>query len=143
MESQASEKLNEAVTMTAVVSSKGTGKKTMLTAGVGGVAGQLLGEKLGNKNVPTSPGGIAGYMVMALSDASLAFFKMKRGLLKNSAGDLLVSVPRGSVSAFTFGGGALTSGLNIELNDGTVWALEVPRAGKGKAERIRRALVEI
>lgn len=39
MEQQASEKLGESVSMVATVSTKGTGKRTMLTAGIGGVVG--------------------------------------------------------------------------------------------------------
>ncbi len=138
MESKVAAKTNESISLAVVVSSKGMGKKMMMTAGV---AGQAIASATMNKKAPTSPGEHSGYIVMALGPSKLSFFKMKRGLLSNSPGDLLVEVPRESVTNYAIGGGALTSELTIELNDGTVWALEVPKVGKGKAEKLRKELL--
>jgi len=144
MKSKVAAKTNESISLAVVVSSKGMGKKMMMTAGVAGVAGmagQAIASATMNKKAPTSPGEHSGYIVMALGPSKLSFFKMKRGLLSNSPGDLLVEVPRESVTNYAIGGGALTSELTIELNDGTVWALEVPKVGKGKAEKLRKELL--
>jgi hypothetical protein len=61
-------------------------------------------------------------------------------MLKNSVGRLLVAHPRASVRKFTVGGGTLTSEVEVELDDGTNYALEVPRAQKGGAEKLAKAL---
>ncbi len=79
-------------------------------------------------------------MIAALSPTKLAFFKMKRGLMKNGCGELLETLERAEVASWTWGGGALTAALTVSLTDGTSWELEVPRASKGAAERLGKAL---
>ena len=144
MESDAAAKLGEAVELTTVVSPHGQGK-TLMTAGVirqvAGVAGALAVTHRSAKERPDTPGGFkGGYMVLALGATKVGFFSMKRGLLKNTAGELIEELPREAITGFELGGGTLTSPLKVTLDDGTVWDLEVPRAQKGKTEKIAHAL---
>lgn len=144
MESQATELLGEAVSRTAVVSPKGQGKKFM-TAGVAGqlagVAGAMMADAKAGKRPPTTPGDFSGgYMVIGLGETQIAFFEMKRGLMKNGVGKLLVAHPRESVTRFDIGGGTLTAVVTVELADGTNYLLEVPRAQKGGAEKLAKEL---
>ena len=144
MESTAAEAMGEAVSMTTVVSPKGQGK-TMMAAGmarqVSGLTGSLGVEQLARSKRTDTPGGYkGGYMVLALGETKLGFFEMKRGLLSNKAGQLLEEVARAEVLTFELGGGTLTSALTVALEDGTSWELEVPRAHKGKTERMAAAL---
>jgi hypothetical protein len=141
MVEQTAKVLGEPVELTGIISPKGQGKRMMTVGVLGGVAGQLAADKIGNKKAPSLPGGQrSGYMVVALSPTKLAFFKMKRNLIRSSAGDLLEARPRDTVTRFELGGGALTSQLAVEFEDGTNYELEVPRAHKGKAEKIAAAL---
>lgn len=145
MEQQAAEKLGEPVRLVATVSSKGTAKSIM-TAGVarqlGGAIGAATAGTLANRGSLDTIAGHKGYMVLALSDANLAVFKQKSGLLKPSCGDLLGSLPRDGITAFELGGGTLTSPLKLTLADGTELEFEVPRAHKGKVEKIQQALAK-
>ncbi len=143
MEQQAAEKLGEPVMMVATVSSKGTAKSIM-TAGVarqlGGAIGAAAAGTLAHRGSLATIAGNKGYMVLALTEANLAVFKQKTGLLKPSCGDLLGSLSRENISSFELGGGTLTSPLNVTLADGTELEFEVPRAHKGKVEKIQQAL---
>lgn len=143
MESKVAAKAGEPVSVAVVVSSRGTGKKMMLTAGgagVAGVAGQVAAESVLNRKGPGTPGDRRGHMVMAITPTRLVFYTMKHGLLTNSPGDFLAEHPRDSLASFEVGSGKLTAELSIEFQDGTVYALEVPKVGKGKAERISKEL---
>lgn len=143
MEQQAAEKLGEQVSVVATVSTKGTGKKIM-TAGVaqqlGGALGATAAGSIAGKSMPGGPGGHSGYMVLAVGERSLGMFKQKTGLLKPSCGDLLETIPLEQITRFELGGGALTAPLVIGLADGSEFALEVPRAHKGKVEKLKAAL---
>jgi hypothetical protein len=143
MEQQATEKLGEQVRMVATVSTKGTGKKIM-TAGVaqqlGGALGATAANSIAKKRSPGGPGGHSGYMVLALGETNLGMFKQKTGLLKPSCGDLLETIPLDQITKFELGGGALTAPLVVGLADGSEFELEVPRAHKGKVEKLRAAL---
>ena len=139
MEDQASEKLGEKVSMVATASTKGTGKKTMLTAGVGGVLGAAAAAAVSNRGTS----GLAdykGYLVLGLGEKNLGVFKQKTGLLKPSCGDLLETIPLDQVAKFELGGGALTAPLVLGLKDGSELEFEVPRAHKGKIEKLKAAL---
>ncbi|MFN0095703.1 MAG: hypothetical protein ACKVVT_13120 [Dehalococcoidia bacterium] len=139
MDDDAAKTLGKPVLATAVVSPKGQGRRIMAAGALrqaAGLAGAMVGEKLAKPRGNTPGGFTGGYMVMALTADDLAFFQMKRGLLKNGAGELLETVPRAEVEAMEFGGGKLTTELTVQLTDGTSWALEVPRANKGGAEKI-------
>lgn len=133
MEQQAAEKMGEAVSTVATVSTKGTGKKIM-TAGVarqlGGAIGGAAAETFGSKR--------AG--MMALGEKNLGLLKQKTGLLKPSCGDLLEAIPLDQVTKMELGGGALTAPLVVTLADGAQIELEVPRAHKGKVEKFKAAL---
>ncbi len=139
MEQQASEKLGESVSMVATVSTKGTGKRTMLTAGIGGVVGAAAAAAVANRG-KDALGEYKGYVVLGLGEKNLGVFKQKTGLLKPSCGDLLASIPLEEVTSFEVGGGALTAPLTIGLTDGSELEFEVPRAHKGKAEKLGAAI---
>jgi hypothetical protein len=143
MEQQAAEKMGEAVSIVATVSTKGTGKKIM-TAGVarqlGGALGGAAAETMGSKRAGSGLEGHSGYVVLAIGEKSLGLLKQKTGLLKPSCGDLLETIPLDQVANMELGGGALTSPLTIGLADGTEIELEVPRAHKGKVEKVKAAL---
>lgn len=145
MEQQASEKLGEPVHLVATISSKGTAKSIM-TAGVarqlGGAIGAATAGTLANRGSVDTIAGHKGYMVLALTDGSLAVFKQKTGLLKPSCGELLGSLERSSIETFELGGGTLTSPLTIGLGDGSHLEFEVPRAHRGKVEKIQQALAQ-
>ena len=140
MEARAAKMLGVDVTHAAVVSPKGQGKRLM-TAGAArqaaGLAGMLAHDAVASKDRPDAPGGFTGgYIVMALTADSVAFFTMKRGIFRNSLGELLERVSRAEVAGFTFGSGMTTVPLTISLADGTAWELEVPRANKRSAEKL-------
>lgn len=143
MEQQAAEKLGEPVQLVATISSKGTAKSIM-TAGVarslGGAIGAATAGTLANRGGVDTIAGNKGYMVLALTDSNLAVFKQKSGLLKPSCGDLLGSLSREAITSFDLGGGTLTSPLKVTLANGTELDFEVPRAHKGKVEKIQQAL---
>ena len=143
MEEQAAEKLGEPVHLVATVSSKGTAKSIMtagVARGLGGAIGAAAAGTLANRGSIDTISGNKGYMVLALSDANLAVFKQKSGLLKPSCGDLLGSLGRDGITSFELGGGTLTAPLKVVLSDGTELEFEVPRAHKGKVEKIQQAL---
>ena len=61
--------------------------------------------------------------------------------LSNGIGDFLSACPRDQISGFKVAsGGIATSAVDIELQDGGAYELEVPRASKGKAEKLKREL---
>ena len=142
MESKAAKKLGEPVEKTTVVSPRGLGKK-IFTAGVAGVVGGVAGSMIAESRVKTSASGIENlkgrYIIVALTPTRLAFFSSK-GLVVPGPGDLLAEVPRSDVTAFTVGGGVLTAEVDITLADGTVVALETPRAHKGKTNALAEAM---
>lgn len=144
MESKVADILGTPVIQAAVVSPRGHGKK-VITAGaagqVAGVAGTLAAAQMTARGRAQMPGGFSGgYMVMALTDYRLAFFMMKRGLLKNGVGDHLETVALAEIASASIGGGLATVPLTITFTDGSSWELEVPRANKGAAEKVVGAL---
>lgn len=151
MEQDAAKVLNEDVSLCAVVASRGTGGRVAasmlggqaINAGGGAiasVAASMAGNAINAKN--ESPfGDYKGYMILAAGKTKLGFFKMKRGLLSNGIGDFLSACPRDQISKFVVaGGGITTSAVDIELADGGAYELEVPRASKGKAEKLQKEL---
>jgi hypothetical protein len=151
LEQDAAKVLNEDVSLCAVVASRGTGGRVAasmlggqaMNAGGGAIAAaaaSIAGGAITAKNV--SPfGDYKGYMILAAGKTKLGFFKMKRGLLSNSIGDFLSACPRDEISRFAVaGGGIATSAVDIEMKDGGAYELEVPRASKGKAEKLQREL---
>ncbi len=91
-----------------------------------------------------TPGGHHGDIYAAVGRTQLAFFEMKRGLLRKSVGKLLEKRPRKDVASCTFEPAKLgASNLTVELSDGTVYALQVARVNRGKGEGLYRALSEV
>ena len=143
MEQQAAEKLGEAVSIVATASTKGTGKKimTMGAAGaLGGALGAAAASTMGSRSAGEGLASHKGYIVLAVGETHLGILKQKTGLLKPSCGELLERLPLDQLAKFELGGGALTSPLVLGLKDGTELELEVPRAQKGKVEKLKAAL---
>ncbi len=144
MEKIVAAQLNEPV-MAAVLAAGAGSARSRIMGGVGGVAGVLIAGAM-NKGTGRNPTAVSlpphSLVFVALTPSRLALFAVKRGFLKNKLGEPLAIVPRvGGVRAFTVSGGLAASPLTIELTDGRVFALEVPRLGKGKAQQIAAAFV--
>jgi hypothetical protein len=148
MDKVAARLMGEPVIAGAMIATAGTGGKMALGAGaaaVGGIVGSAVvaaaQTALGrDMKEPTTPGSHQGLMYVAVGPTKVAFFSVRRGLLKASIKELLVEVPRDDVAQFEVGGGALTSSLAVVLRDGTNYRLEVARAYRGKAQRVQQAL---
>lgn len=147
MDKKAAELLGEPVVAGGICQSAGVGK-AMMTAGmggaVGGVAGSMIGAAIGSKmqgksSEPTTPGGQTGLMYMAVTPTRVGFFSAKRGLLAPSVKELLVTHGRQEVAGLEIGGGIAPS-VHVSFHDGTVYKLEVPRASKGKIDKVKREL---
>ena len=84
-----------------------------------------------------TPGGHNGDIYAAVGPTQLAFFEMKRGLLRKSVGKLLEKTPRKDVASCTFEPSKMgASNLTVELSDGTVFALQVARVNRSKGEAL-------
>jgi hypothetical protein len=152
MEKDAAAAMNEDVSLCAVVASRGTGGRvaaaTMASqalniGGAVGSAAAAMGASAAASKGATAfePGSYHGYMVLAAGKTKLGFFAMKRGLLGNSVGALLGERGREEVSRFAVDGkGIATSAVDIEFKDGSSYALEVPRASKGNAQKLQKEL---
>ena len=114
------------------------------TAGAvtGGVAGMATAGKINAKRgTPSTPGGHQGNMYMAVGESQVAFFELKRGLLRSSLGKLLLKVPRTSVSRSAFAPSRMgASSLELELADGTVFPLDVARVHRSKGLMVHELL---
>jgi hypothetical protein len=143
MEKTAAQLMGEQVIAGAIIASPGTSGR-MAVGAAGGVVGSAVAAAaataMNRGKEPTTPGNHQGLMYVAIGPNKLAFFSVKRGLLKSSIKELLVAVPRSKVAQFEIGGGALTSSLTVALHDGTNYRMEVPRAYKGKVQKVQRAL---
>ncbi len=153
MEKDAEKAMNEEVTLCAVVASRGTGGRVAGAAMAGqvmnigggavGAAAAAMGASAMNSKKETTflPGDHKGYMILAAGKTKLGLFAMKRGLLSNTVGELLAERGRDEVSSFVVDGkGIATSAVDIEFKDGSAYLLEVPRASKGKAEKLQKEL---
>lgn len=139
IEQKASEQLGESVLATAIVSSKGTGKRAMAFGALGGAAGAALANRRSGSAAETVAGH-KGHMVLALTPTRLGVFKQGKGMLVAGCGDLLESLPREEIAGVEVGGGLLTSPVAIRLTDGSAIELEVPRLQKGKVKKLQSAL---
>lgn len=63
-----------------------------------------------------------------------------RGLIGPSPRELVPTVPRSTIASFDLRGATPTCPLSVSLCDGTVPGIEVPRAYKGRAEKIAALL---
>lgn len=147
MEKAAAQLLGEPVVIGATIATKGTLSKMAVTAGafqaggvIGGLAGSAIGAALGNNaKAPTTPGNYKGLAFIAVTPTNVAFFSVKRGLLKNSIKELLVQHPRADLAGMEVGGGLIPS-VTVAFNDGTIYALEVAKLQKGKADKVKQEL---
>jgi hypothetical protein len=139
IEQKASEQLGEPVLATAIVSSKGTGKRAMAFGALGGAAGAALANRRAGTAAETLAGH-KGHMVLALTPTRLGVFKQGKGMLVAGCGDLIESLPREEIAGVELGGGLLTSPVAIRLKDGSAIELEVPRLQKGKVKKLQSAL---
>ena len=93
------------------------------------------------KQTPVAPGDHTGFIFVAAGRTKVGFFEVKRGLIANSLGRLLVELPRDQVVRFQVDHkGLTTSAVDVEVKDGTVYGLEVARANRGKAQRVQSEL---
>jgi len=152
MEKDAAKAMAEEVLAGAVLASRGTGGRiaggaiagnVINVAGVAGAAASMLGADAlaSKKQTPVAPGDHKGFIFVAAGRTKVGFFEMKRGLIGNSLGRLLVELPRDEVVRFQVDQkGITTSAVDVEIKDGTVYGLEVARANRGKAQRVQREL---
>jgi hypothetical protein len=144
MDKKAAEHLAEPIHAEALVATRGTGKR-MASAGiahsVAGVAGAMAAEAVATRRTSALPEDYRGYVYVALTGTRLAFFESKQGLLGRKAGNFLGELGRGEVASIEFtSSGLTTSNLDITTSSGDVYELEVPRAQKGKIDKLRAAL---
>jgi|CXWL01.1.fsa_nt_gi hypothetical protein len=143
------QELGEPVTESFPAMSKGYGKQITARAGmfaVGGLAGFAVGKVIEKRlakdeDGENAPSGVEGEVYVALTANWLAIYEHKRGILKSSIGELRARIERSQISAsriepkkFGF------SPISIETSDGTVYALEVAMAHKGKAQKVVSAV---
>jgi hypothetical protein len=147
MDKVAAHMLGEQVVVGATIATKGTLSKMAVSAGAfqaGGVIGSLAGSAIGaalgsNAKAPTTPGNYKGLAYIAVTPTQVAFFSVKRGLLKNSIKELLAQHPRGDLAGMEVGGGIIPS-VTVAFNDGTIYAMEVAKIQKGKADKVKQEL---
>lgn len=104
---------------------------------VGGIVGDLLAG--GEVEEASLPGGHEGIHYVAVGPTKLAFFSIKRGLLKNSLGELLVEHPRSDVQAMEIESGVMPA-AHFVLRDGTHYVLVCPRIQLGKLKKVQELL---
>jgi hypothetical protein len=124
------------------VNRKGTAKR--LVGGVAGgqiagAAGTIAAERMAGRSsggVPDTPEfGREAYL--AVSETEVALVKTKSGLMKLKVTDEVIArAPRTEVARAELGGGKLACPLTIEFTNGSKWNVDVPRGGKGSAERV-------
>jgi hypothetical protein len=143
VEKQAAEQLGEAIIAGSIISTSGTGRAMAMN-----VAGAYLGGAIGSgiasavngatasKREITTPAGYEGLLYIGVGSTKVGFFRVQKGLMGPGLKELLLTTPRESIASFELGGGMVTCPLKIGLSDGTLFALEVPRAHKGKAEKV-------
>jgi hypothetical protein len=104
---------------------------------VGGIVGELLAG--GEIEEASLPGGHEGIHYVAVGPTKLAFFSIKRGLLRNSLGELLVEHPRNDVRAMEIESGVMPA-AHFVLQDGTHYVLVCPRIHLGKLKKVQELL---
>lgn len=109
----------------------------------GGVAGIVAASKAVEKRRENrvTPGDHNGDIYAVVGRTQLAFFELKRGLLRKSIGKTLASLPRAELASCQFEPARVgASNLTIELADGTVYSLQVARVNRGKGQALHDAL---
>jgi hypothetical protein len=133
MDEKASEILGEEVLAGATLEAQ----KAVKSA-VGGIVGDLLAG--GEVEEASLPGGHEGIHYVAVGPTKLAFFSIKRGLFKNSLGELLVEHPRSDVQAMEIESGVMPA-AHFVLQDGTHYVLVCPRIYLGKLKKVQELFV--
>jgi len=132
MDKQASQIMGEAIVAGVQLEAPQTVKDA-----VGGVVGNLLaGVALKEASLP---GGQAGIYYVAVGPTKVGFFSVKRGLFKNSLGQMLVEHPRSDVKAVEIKSGMMPSAQFV-FADGTNYVLMCARIQLGKLKKIQELL---
>jgi hypothetical protein len=92
--------------------------------------------------------GYAGYLAVTETELALTRTEPGKGGVGRRLGQLVTRVPRGTVAHVELAGGwrhatvyILSSApLRLTFTDGTAWAFEVNRYGRGRAKRLVRTL---
>jgi hypothetical protein len=137
MDKVASEIMQEPVVVEVTVSSRGSAAKMVAKEGL--VGGMVAGTMTGKQGAATTPGDRKGPMFMALGPTKLAFFTLKQGFFKNSAGKLIVEHPRADITALDIEGG-FPPNFSIQFADGTHYALEVGKMFLKHVKKIKEEL---
>jgi hypothetical protein len=136
MEKQASEIMDENVTVAVMLDSQAAVKKAM----GGGILGTALGKALAGTDLKeaSTPGNHKGSCYMAIGEKNIGFFAVKQGLFKNSLGQMLAKHPRNDVKAFEIEGGMMST-VHFVLQDGTYYVFlcaKVNQKNLGKAKEL-------
>ncbi len=125
-----------------LLSSGGEHYSSTKTAGteqaIGGAAGALFG-RFATGSLQKSQLGGGGIYYVAVGPSKLAFFSVKRGLIKNSLGELIVEYPRSDLQSLDIKKGIMPK-AHFVFKDGTGFVLMCARALKGKLKKVKQAL---
>lgn len=137
MDKQASEIMGEPVVAGVTLEAKKSFIKSVAFS-----LGGLVGEGLANIAVKNAslPGDYEGIFYVAVGPANVGFFSIKRGVFKNSLGELLVQHPRTELQAMEIESGVMPA-THFVFQDGTHYVLTCARINLGKLKKVRELLV--
>lgn len=133
MNEKASEFLGESVIAGVRLEAKEATKSA-----VGGVIGGILTSA--DREPAALPGDHEGIHYLAVGPTKMGFFTIKRGLFRNSLGELLVQHSRSDLQAMEIKSGVMPA-VHFIFRDGTHYVLICPRIQLGKLKKIREMLV--
>jgi hypothetical protein len=124
------------------VNNKGTAKKLVASVAggefagaVGSVAAASIAGRPSDGVADTPDFGRDAYL--AISDSEIALVKTKQGVMKLKITDEVhARAARTEVAHAELGSGKLACPLTITFANGSRWELDVPRGGKGAAEKV-------
>jgi hypothetical protein len=124
------------------VNNKGTAKKLVASVAgrefagaVGSIAATSIAGRPSEGVTDTPDFGRDAYL--AISDSEIALVKVKQGVMKLKLTDKLhARAARTEVAHAELGSGKLACPLTITFANGSRWELDVPRGGKGAAEKV-------
>lgn len=124
------------------VNNKGTAKKLVASVAgrefagaVGSIAATSIAGRPPEGVTDTPDFGRDAYL--AISDSEIALVKTKQGVMKLKITDEVhARAPRTDVTHAELGTGKLACPLTITFANGSRWELDVPRGGKGAAEKV-------
>jgi hypothetical protein len=111
--------------------------KEAVKSAVGGVIGEILTSA--NRKPASLPGDHEGIHYVAVGPTKIGFFTIKRGLFRNSLGELLVEHPRSDLQEMEIAGGVMPA-VHFVFRDGTHYVLVCPRIKLGKVKKIKEML---